>query len=210
MSAYSDYITAVRRLLHDANAQFWSDAELLDYINQARNRVVRDTGCYRNLQTRNLVASTETYTLQSGFTIMPVYDVVNLTVDWGNSRISLAYLPWSRFNAMARYWRTMIGRPAVFSVYSYSSVFVQPMPDQTYSAEWDTVCRPDPIIDATTVEVLPEPFTEPVKFYAARLAKMKEQSYGEADNFNQIYLDETRRAIGSAMTRRVLNPYTPR
>lgn len=44
------YITEVRRLLHDANGNFYSDSQLTDYINSARQRVVRDTGCLRSLQ----------------------------------------------------------------------------------------------------------------------------------------------------------------
>jgi hypothetical protein len=36
--------------LHDANSVFWSTAELTDYINDARERVARDTGCLRTLQ----------------------------------------------------------------------------------------------------------------------------------------------------------------
>lgn len=44
------YITEVRRLLHDANGNFYSDSQLTDYINSARQRVVRDTGCLRKLQ----------------------------------------------------------------------------------------------------------------------------------------------------------------
>lgn len=44
------YITEVRRLLHDANGNFYSDSQLTDYINAARERVVRDTGCLRSIQ----------------------------------------------------------------------------------------------------------------------------------------------------------------
>lgn len=50
MATLSSYITEVRRLLHDANGVFWDNAELTDYINEARERVVRDTGCLRTLQ----------------------------------------------------------------------------------------------------------------------------------------------------------------
>ena len=46
----SGYITEVRRLLHDANGNFYSDSQLTDYINSARNRIVRDTGCLRTIQ----------------------------------------------------------------------------------------------------------------------------------------------------------------
>ncbi len=47
MTVLQDYLTQTRRLLHDASSQFWSDSELTDYINEARNKVVADTGCVR-------------------------------------------------------------------------------------------------------------------------------------------------------------------
>ena len=50
MATLSSYITEVQRLLHDANAVFWTTSELTDYINDARERVARDTGCLRTLQ----------------------------------------------------------------------------------------------------------------------------------------------------------------
>jgi hypothetical protein len=50
MATLNSYITEVRRLLHDANGNFYSDSELTDYINGARERVARDTGCLRKLQ----------------------------------------------------------------------------------------------------------------------------------------------------------------
>ena len=50
MATLASYLTEVRRLLHDANGVFWSDQELTDDINAARERTVRDTGCLRNLQ----------------------------------------------------------------------------------------------------------------------------------------------------------------
>jgi hypothetical protein len=50
MATLSSYITEVQRLLHDANSVFWTTSELTDYINDARERVARDTGCLRTLQ----------------------------------------------------------------------------------------------------------------------------------------------------------------
>ena len=61
MSALNGYVTQVQRLLHDAAAQFYSVAELTDYINSARIRTVRDTGCYRVLQNVWLSTGVETY-----------------------------------------------------------------------------------------------------------------------------------------------------
>jgi hypothetical protein len=50
MATLSTYITEVRRLLHDATGNFYTDQQLTDYINGSRERVVRDTGCLRTIQ----------------------------------------------------------------------------------------------------------------------------------------------------------------
>jgi hypothetical protein len=44
------YITQVRYLLHDAQSNFYTNDQLIGYINNARERVVRDTGCLRTVQ----------------------------------------------------------------------------------------------------------------------------------------------------------------
>ena len=61
MATFTSYIADVRRLLHDATGVFWSDTELTDYINDARHRVVRDTGCLRAILTGNTTTSDETF-----------------------------------------------------------------------------------------------------------------------------------------------------
>jgi len=63
VATLNTYITEVRRLLHDANGNFYSDSQLTDYINSARERAVRDTGCLREIvvtQTPCQVAPTAT------------------------------------------------------------------------------------------------------------------------------------------------------
>jgi hypothetical protein len=65
MPTLAQYILETRRLLHDGNAQYWTDTELTDYINDARNRVVCDTGCNRNLQTVYLSGGLEKYSYGS-------------------------------------------------------------------------------------------------------------------------------------------------
>lgn len=44
------YLTQVRYLLHDAQANFYTNDQLIGYINSGRERVVRDTGCLRTVQ----------------------------------------------------------------------------------------------------------------------------------------------------------------
>jgi len=60
MATLQSYLTDVQRLLHDANLNFYTQQQLTDYINSARERVVRDTGCLRQ------IVVTQTPTVQGG------------------------------------------------------------------------------------------------------------------------------------------------
>ena len=203
----SGYITQTRRLLHDVNANFWTNAELTDYINDGRGHLVQDTGCNRVLQSYTLAQGTETV----DFSALPqgtnTIDVLNVILYWGNTRIPLAYLPWTDFNAQLRYWQTYTGRPVGFSMYGPKKIYISPTTDQSYQAEFDTVVLKDPLTDADPVETLPTPFTEAVPFYAAYLAKYQEQSYGEAEIFKQEYQKHVLQALNTTFTRRLPTPY---
>jgi len=78
MATLNGYITEVRRLLHDANGNFYSDSELTDYINGARDRVARDTGCLRKLQVA------QTPIAPTGYSGNPVAWAANTTVSAGD------------------------------------------------------------------------------------------------------------------------------
>lgn len=65
MTTLNDYITYTRRLLHDANANFWSNDELTDDINNARSRMIRDTGINRVIQNTAAIYNQEHYTFDN-------------------------------------------------------------------------------------------------------------------------------------------------
>jgi hypothetical protein len=279
MSALSAYLSQVQRLLHDARAQFWSVAELTDYINEGRKQIVGDTGCYRRLQTGYLSPGVETYAFGgvtgfnvtaggtgyasvptvtltggggsgatatatltsgvvtsisvtatgSGYTSAPTVsfgggggsgaaalssilhantiDCVNATYFWGTTRRVLPFLPWSKYNAYARYWQTNPGPPGAAAVYSATIIYMQQVPDQAYAIEWDTVVLPPELVDDTTVEVIPQVFQPPVQYFAAYKAKVKEQSWGEAEQFMKQYVQFASTALRQSFTRRSPNPY---
>ena len=208
MTTLNDYITITRRLLHDANANFWSNQELTDDINKARNRMVRDTGCKRILQTSSVVLNQEAYDFsglpQGNLTL----DIINANLYWGNTRIPMRYLPWTQFNAQLRFWQNYTGQPVAFSMYGQRQFYVAPVPDQTYVIELDTVVQPIALVNVSDVDELPEPWTSVVPYYAAYQAKFKEQSYGEAEIFRQQYLQQVQNLLASTFTRRMPDPYS--
>jgi hypothetical protein len=206
--ALNAYITECRQLLHDVNVSFWSNDELTSYINDGRRRIAVDTHCLRFLQSQNLSAGTETYSVSALPLGSTTFDVLNITVLWGSSRIPLRYLPFTQFNAALRTWTALQGRPVAWTLYGQSAgtVYVGPIPDQTYVSEWDTAALPADLVDDTTPEPLVYPFTSPVAFYAAYKAKFKEQSFGESDVFHDQYTKKMMEAINS-FTRRLPDVY---
>jgi len=203
----SDYITECRRLLHDANGNFYSDSELTDYINQGRVRLVRDTGCLRTYQTSSVAQNQEvllTSSLPNGTSTL---DIINFNLIWGNTRIALQYMPFTDFNARLRYYQNYQGRPIAYSMYGQTSIYLGPVPDQTYSVELDTVIMPTALSTTSPTETIPEPYTTPVAFYACHKAKYKEQAYGEAEIFNQEYKNQVKAVLSSVFTRRITTPY---
>lgn len=204
----SAYITQCRRLLHDANGNFYTDQELTDYINEARNRLVRDTGCLRTIQNTATVANQEVYTFASLPNSVQTMDIVNINLYWGNSRLPLLYRPWTDFNAQLRYWQNYTGRPIAYSMYGPTSFYLGPVPDQVYTMELDTVIEPLPLVSGTDVDTIPDPWTSPVAYYASHTAKFKEQSYGEAEIFRQQYLKHVQSVLTGTFTRRLPSAYS--
>jgi hypothetical protein len=201
------YITTTRRLLHDVGANFWTNAELTDYINDGRNTMVRDTGCNRVLQSYLALTGVETIDFAALPQGIKTLDVLNINLYWGNSRIPLYSMAWSDFNAQMRFWQNYNGRPIAFSMYGPKKIFIGPKPDQDYQMELDTVVEVDPLIGLNDIDTLPSPFTEAIPFYAAYKAKYQEQSYGEAEIFKQEYIKHALEAINTSFTRRLPTPY---
>jgi hypothetical protein len=274
------YLTGTQRLLSDVQGNYWPVSELTDYINEARLRVVRDTGCNRQLSNIWLSAGIEQYPYGSvtGFNIVSggsghsstpvvtvsggggtlatctavvtngvitqvnlisstndftgtptvnvtdstgvganisatllnplIFDTINLNIYWGNTRYPCNWMTFTKFNAKLRYWVTYRERPVVFTVYAQNSFAVAPIPDQPYYCDVDAVVAPTPLVSTTDIETnIPVPFITPVNYYAAHLAKLREQSYGEAEMYKQMYGAQTKAAIASSFTRRIPNPY---
>ena len=277
MTTVSTYILTCQRLLHDATNQFYSQQELTDYVNEARLRVVRDTGCQRSLQSSYVTTAVERYAfgtvtgavvlnggsgytnptvvfsgggggsgaaasltvtngvitavtvtnIGSGYTSAPTgvvtggggsgglldfgvisantIDILNINVIWGNSRLMLDYLPFSRFNYWLRGWSLLQGRPIVFTIYGQNTFVVGPSPDQSYAVEYDTVIQPYYFSGPTdpTNDAIPVPFQSPIAYYACYLAKQRMQQWEEAEFFHSSYKRQIMSAINSAYTRRL-------
>ena len=283
--ALTEYLSQTRRLLHDANGNYWSDSELTDDINQARNRIALDSGSVRTLVNFYLSQSQESYPYAgaiaalgvadagggytsaptiafsggggsgatatasiasgtvsgivitangTGYTsaptvtvtgggatatatitssIMSAIDIMGVTVNWGNSWITLDYAYFSQFQAKARYYRNVTGQPAVWSKGPPSNTgggdyfYIFQIPSDSYQCDIDATVLPNALVTDSTAEQLLYPYTDCVQYYAAYLAKYKQQMFDESARFLQMYDELMRRGSAARYQRRLPSSY---
>lgn len=210
--ALNEYIAQLRDLLHDPSSNNWSNAQLTKYINNGRQRVCQDTKCLRQLVPNiALVAAQEQYqiaTIASAASLdQRVIDVMAIDFYWGTTRYPLAYLPWTVLNARYRYWQNLTNRCEAWTRMGGLSIYVAPIPDQAYRTDWIIAINPLPLVDDTTVEEIPPPFTDPIIYWAAYIAKFGEQSMGEAAIFKNEYKERRGMVQRSFMTINIPDHY---
>ena len=194
----SQYRVGVRRLVNDAQSNYWTDPELNDYINEARRKTAVDTLCVRSFQEADLIPGQERYQYTD---LLPngqnTIDIINVTLIWGATRVPMRYHPYTIFSAYFRPWTGYRQLPAAFTTYNATTFWLAPIPDQPYHAEFDTGIIPADLASDNSVDPIPIPYSEAVKYYAARLARLKLQQYTEAEA--QVKMYTTRIAELNAM-----------
>jgi hypothetical protein len=196
LGQYSTYLAQVRQLLHDTQSNEWSDGTLVNYINEGRRRIAKDTYCLRDLFTGfSLTAGLERYSPLAVITPLPpwargIAGIAGLDLYYGNSRYPLTYMPWRTFSLKLRYWQLLQQLPVAWSFIGANAVYVGPIPDQTYVTDWDVAYLPIDLTSDAQTEIIPLVYLDTVQWWAARLAKMNEQSLGEAKFFESQYFQQ--------------------
>lgn len=134
-------------------------------------------------------------------------DILGVSIYWGNQRVKLKYLPFTQFDAWLRSYSTYQALPVAFSRYA-GTIYIGPVPNQTYAVDFDTALIPNTLFDDTTPEQITQPFQVAVKFYAAYLCKLYEQSQGEADLYLKQYRDQMFNCFATVQRRTIENPYS--
>lgn len=201
MPTLSDYLTETTDLLHDSGNQFYSSALVTRYINQARKQIAAASGCIRRIPAYGTgvsdwktVAAQEIYTFATLNALLTVADpailgvmrVAQVGVNWGGFIPTLQNFPWGRFNAYFRAVNTsgVQGFPSCWAQLGQGdagSVYLYPIPTQAAGMLWDCRCLPVPLVDDTTLEGLPYPWTDVVQFWAASLCYRNAMRKGDAN-----------------------------
>jgi hypothetical protein len=215
VGALDTYNLRTRRLISDPGKNYWSDSELNDDINQARVRVAADTKCLRQLVTGvTLPAGQEFYpivsTVNGGTPAnlgLQVVEIMSVTIYWGNMRVKCQNRSFTEQDARLRIFQTYVSRPGSLAVMGGNNVYLNPVPDQNYTSDWDVVLVPLPLVASTDPEVLPVVFQGLPQWFAASIAKYGEQSMSESDLFYKKYLIERQAASFAFFSSRFRDAY---
>lgn len=120
--------------------------------------------------------------------VLGVIGVISIAAQWGAGntyRPMLSRRIWSEFQAYFRvYANSQVNFPAVWSSYGQGqagSFYLFPVPSQVLSMDVDTWCSVIPLVDDTTVEAIPHPWTEAIPYYAEYLAFDNSQRKADSD-----------------------------
>lgn len=140
-----------------------------------------------------------------------VYFVRSVSIIYANYRYSLPVYPFTIYQAMIRQYPFQYQYVPTFASQfgqgAQGSFYVYPLPSQTYQYELDCLCSPANLTTDSSVEVLPDPWTDAVKFYAAHLAYLSIQNMNTAQFYLKLYNDQVPVYSNAARRGRIINPY---
>lgn len=210
----ASYLTRTRQLLQNPGApnSLYSSSDLTEYVNLARGQLAGDGECIRIYTTLPVDAGTQTYpyTAIDLSSAVGVRGILNVRAAWLQIASGQAWMRPRPFEWFSLYELNnpvpQQGQPKVWTQYaqgSTGSLFVSPVPDGVYVLQLDTLCYPIDLLDDTTVEAIPFPWTDAIPFLAAYYALLAAQSVArqaDADRMFSRYEEYRNRA------RRFANP----
>lgn len=195
-----DYVTKTYRLLRDTGT-LYNQADVIDWINQARHLRDYDTRLVRKVVSYTLIAQQSTYDLavvaagpmvRGDVNFANARDIVSIyVIPTGGSaggpglRYPLGRQPYSKVSYItSTSWPSY---PTVYGVIGWSTIVVAPPPAQAYAAEWDLVGNYADLTGLAEIEPMPDPYNDPVPYMAAAIAKENMQRFDEAQMFEGTY-----------------------
>lgn len=206
MPTLEEYVASARRLLHDTAKEFWADADLQawtqeavrvrDLLLQIHRRLVRFT-LTPGQTSYELATITATGQTLRGSTEMTPVEVVSAVLIYAGTPPAGYRVPLARRSHdellpyLTTSWQSW---PAFFATWGPSTVVIAPTPAQAYVVELDLTGYL-PALQPGAQDPVPFPWTQAVPYLAAHLAKVHAQRYDEAAqlwSMAQLYLGLTR------------------
>jgi hypothetical protein len=143
--------------------------------------------------------------------VQSIFAIQSVSLLYSGFRYSLLLYDFSTYQALIRIWAQQWAYvPAVCAQYGQGangSFYMYPIPAQPYQMEWDCFCLPQDLITDLSVEVIPDPWTDAVAYWAAHLCYLSIQNFNAAKFYEDMF---NRRCLGYSNAARVsrrTNPY---
>lgn len=198
--ALTAYQQQVQRLLYDPVQSEYSLSDLTVYINIARTQIAASTQCLRYTAGLTTSANTQSYAISS-FTGAPTGVAGPLNVRMAARQLSpgppvaRAFLELRSWEWFYSYYYASVSpapnaAPAIWAVQEpgpLGMVWFYPTPDGSYAVTFDAVGYPVQLVDDTTPEALPLPWTDSIPYFAAYLAYLNSQRESDAAQMFQLW-----------------------
>lgn len=230
--ALNSYLQQAQRLLGDTAQLQFDLGSLTTYVNMAREQVALEGQCIRILPNSSLTANQtvvgqEIYLfsaidLTGNPGVASVLNIRGISLLWGNQRFTMLKNGFSKHTALIRtYPNSCPDVPSAWAQFGQGqqgSLYVYPIPNSAYPLEYDCTCLPIALLDDTTVEAIPTPWTTAIPYFVAYLG-MSEKAGREtnpelmvayikaADRHFSLYSKFMQRARAFTQTNSVSNWY---
>lgn len=125
--------------------------------------------------------------------VASIYMVRSVSLLFSNYRYSLPCYSFSVYQAKIRTYPLQYQYvPAVCSQFGQGtggSFYMYPLPSQAYQLEFDASCLPSDLIDDQSVEAIPQPWTDAVKFYAVAMCYLELQNPNFSAGYFKLFDD---------------------
>jgi hypothetical protein len=123
--------------------------------------------------------------------VATIHAVLSTTVIFSDYRYALPRYAFTDYQYKIRNYAYQFqyvpGLCAQFGQGSEGSLFVYPLPSQTYQMEWDCICTPADLLFNEDPDVIPDTWVDSVQFYAAHLAYLELQNHNYARAMLELF-----------------------
>ena len=143
--------------------------------------------------------------------VKSVFAIRSVSVVYANYRYGLPVYSFSVYQQQVRQYPyqfqyvpsfcSQFGQGAAGSLYMY------PLPSETYQYEVDCYCLPTDLKTNQDYEAIPDPWTDAISYFATHLAYLELQNYNAAALYLKLYNDQLLIYSQSSRIGRVVNPY---
>jgi hypothetical protein len=120
-----------------------------------------------------------------------VYYARSVAVIYANYRYTLYVASFSDYQSMIRRYTAgyqyVPAFAAQFGQGTAGSLYVYPLPSQAYQYELDCLCLPQDLVTDLSVEIVPDPWSEAVKYFAAHLCYLDLQNFNAAKFYLELF-----------------------